>query len=53
LTPLRFAERVRSDLRARRWLRWHCFLIGVTTFLAAWGSSRALMALGIDALALR
>lgn len=53
MTPRRFAQRVRDDLRARRWLRWHCAVIGGLTFLAACLSSFALMWLGTDALALR
>jgi hypothetical protein len=53
MTPQRFAQRVRNDLRARRWLRWHCFLIGLLTLLAGWACSHALMRLGADALWLR
>jgi hypothetical protein len=53
LTPQRFAQRVRDDLRARRWLRWHCSLIGSATLLTAWASSHALMQLGTEALWLR
>jgi hypothetical protein len=53
LTPQRFALRVREDLRARRWLRWHCFLIATLTLLAAWASSHALMRAGVDALSVR
>jgi hypothetical protein len=53
MTSRRFALGVRSDLRARRWLRWHCFLIGSITLLAAWASSHALMQMGADALWLR
>jgi len=49
----RFAQRVRADLRARRWLRWHCSLIGALTLLAAWACSTTLMHLGTDALWLR
>jgi hypothetical protein len=49
----RFAQHVRADLRARRWLRWHCALIGGLTLLAAWACSHALMRLGTDALWLR
>jgi hypothetical protein len=53
LTPQRFAQRVRDDLRARRWLRWHCSLIGSITLFAAWAGSHGLMRLGTDALWLR
>ncbi len=53
MTPQRFAQRVRNDLRARRWLRWHCSLIGLLTLLAGWASSHLLMRLGTDALWLR
>lgn len=53
MTPQRFAQRVRNDLRARRWLRWHCSLIGLLTLLAGWACSHALMRLGTDALWLR
>ena len=53
MTPQRFAQRVRADLRARRWLRWHCSLIGLLTLLAGWACSHALMRLGTDALWLR
>jgi hypothetical protein len=53
MTPQRFAQRVRHDLRARRWLRWHCMLIGLLTLLAGWACSHALMRLGSDALWLR
>jgi hypothetical protein len=53
MTPQRFAQRVRNDLRARRWLRWHCCLIGLLTLLAAWACSHALMRLGVDALSIR
>jgi hypothetical protein len=53
MTPQRFAQRVRADLRARRWLRWHCLLIGLLTLLAGWASSHALMRFGTDALWLR
>jgi hypothetical protein len=53
MTPHRFAQRVRADLRARRWLRWHCSLIGLFTLLAGWACSHALMRLGTDALWVR
>jgi hypothetical protein len=53
VTPHRFAQRVRDDLRARRWLRLHCALIGGVTLLAAWACSHVLMRLGTDALWLR
>ncbi len=53
MTPQRFAQRVRNDLRVRRWLRWHCSLIGLLTLLAGWACSHALMRMGTDALWLR
>ncbi len=53
MTPSRFAHGVRSELRTRRWLRWHCTLISGLTLFAAWGCSHALMLLGTDALWLR
>jgi hypothetical protein len=45
LTPQRFAQRVRDDLRARRWLRWHCSLIGSATLLTATAALIALIGL--------
>jgi hypothetical protein len=53
LTPQRFAQRVRDELRARRWLRWHCSLIASVTLLTTWTCSHALMRLGTDALSVR
>jgi hypothetical protein len=53
VTPQQFALRVRDDLRARRWLRWHCFLIAMLTLAAAWVCSHMLMRSGVDTLALR
>ena len=53
MTPQRFAQRVRADLRARRWLRWHCSLIGLITLLAGWATSHLLMRWGTEALWLR
>ena len=53
MTPQRFAQQVRADLRERRWLRWHCALIGLLTLLAGWACSHVLMRLGSDALWLR
>jgi len=53
MTPQAFARRVRADLQSRRWLRWHCSLIGTLTLLAAWACSHTLMRLGSDALWLR
>ncbi len=49
----RFEQAVRADLVARRWLRWHSFLLGTVCFLAAWTMSATLMRAGIDTLALR
>ena len=53
MTPQRFAQRVRTDLRARRWLRWHCTLIALLTLLVGWACSHTMMRLGTDALWLR
>jgi hypothetical protein len=53
MSSRRFAERVRDDLRARRWLRWHCTLIALLTLATGWAGSHALMHLGADALWLR
>lgn len=53
MTPTRLALQVRADLRARRWLRWHCSLIGGLTLLGAWATSHLLMRSGVDALAWR
>ena len=41
--PLHFERGVRADLRQRRWLRVHAFLLGSLCFLACWGLSAALM----------
>lgn len=48
-----FERNVRVDLQARRWLRWHSFLLGTLCFFTAWALSAGLMRLGVDALALR
>jgi hypothetical protein len=53
VTPRRFVAGVRADLHQRRWLRWHCFLIGTLTLLTAWLASHTLMRLGSEALWLR
>jgi hypothetical protein len=53
VTPQAFAARVRTDLSQRRWLRWHCFLIGALTFFCAWFASHLLMRAGSEALWLR
>ena len=50
---LQFERAVRADLVARRWLRWHTFLLASLCFLVAWGTSAGLMRAGIEALALR
>ncbi len=50
---LQFERAVRADLVARRWLRWHTFLLASLCFLIAWGTSAGLMRAGIEALALR
>jgi hypothetical protein len=49
----RWERAIRDDLRRRRWLRWHCTLIALCTFLAAWTTSYALKQTGVDALAVR
>ncbi len=51
--PLHFERGVRADLRQRRWLRVHAFLLGSLCFLACWGLSAALMRAGVGSLALR
>ncbi len=48
-----FERSVRADLRRRRWLRVHAFLLGVLCFLACWGISAVLMRVGVHGLALR
>jgi hypothetical protein len=53
VTPQQFALRVRDDLHARRWLRWHCFLIATLTLAAAWACSHTLMRMGVELLSLR
>ena len=50
---IRFELAVRADLRQRRWLRVHAFLLGTACFIAAWAISAALMRAGVDSLALR
>lgn len=50
---LKFEHGIRADLRHRRWIRVHVFLIGIVTFGALWGLSHTLMAAGIEAMALR
>jgi hypothetical protein len=49
----RFERKVRADLQARCWLRWHSFLLGTLCFLTAWGLSAGLMRSGVDVLVLR
>lgn len=49
----RFERAVRSDLRARRWLRVHVLMIGLVTFGVLWGLSHALLLAGVHAMALR
>jgi hypothetical protein len=49
----RWEHAIREDLRRRRWLRWHCTLIALCTFLTAWTTSYALKQAGIDALSAR
>lgn len=48
-----FERRVRADLKARRWLRWHAFLLGLLCFATLWAVSAGLMHAGIETLALR
>lgn len=48
-----FERGVRADLRRRRWLRVHAFVLGSLTFLACWALSAALMRAGVGSLALR
>jgi hypothetical protein len=48
-----FEHAVRADLRSRRWLRWHSFLLASTCFALVWAVSASLMYAGVDALALR
>ena len=50
---LHFERGVRADLRRRRWLRVHAFLLGSLCFLACWAISAALMRAGVGSLALR
>ena len=49
----RFEREVRADLKARRWLRWHAFLLGLLCFMVLWAVSAGLMRAGIETLALR
>ena len=44
---LHFERGVRADLRQRRWLRVHAFLLGSLCFLACWAISAALMRAGV------
>lgn len=50
---LHFERGVRADLRQRRWLRVHAFLLGSVCFLACWAISAALMRAGIGSLVVR
>lgn len=50
---LKFESAIRADLRRRRWIRVHVFLIALVTFGVLWGVSHALMVAGIEAMALR
>lgn len=47
------ARAVRADLVTRRWLRWHCMLIGLLTLATAWATSGLLMHAGVGSLAVR
>lgn len=53
MTPLQFERRVRADLRARRWLRWHAMLIATFTLMVAGACSLSLKAAGLHSLGLR
>lgn len=46
-------EAVHADLRRRRWLRWHAFLLAAVCMAVGWGLAAGLRAAGIDSLALR
>jgi hypothetical protein len=46
-------EAVHADLRRRRWLRWHAFLLASICLGAGWAVSAGLMTAGVDSLALR
>jgi hypothetical protein len=50
---LRFERSVRADIRRRRWIRIHVFLIGLVTFAILWGISHTLLLAGIESIALR
>ena len=49
----RFEHAVRADLSARRWLRWHSFLLASVCFGVLWAVSAGLMRAGLGTLALR
>jgi hypothetical protein len=48
-----FERGVRADLRERRWIRLHVFLIGLVTFVGLWALSHALMVAGVASMAAR
>jgi hypothetical protein len=49
----RFVAHVRADLQGRRWMRLHACWIALLTLAAAWGTSHALMVLGLGRLSVR
>lgn len=49
----RFEHSVRADLVARRWLRWHSFLLASVCFGVLWVASASLLRAGLQTLALR
>jgi hypothetical protein len=49
----RFEQAVRADLVARRWLRWHSFLLASVCFAVLWAASASLMHAGMATLAMR
>lgn len=52
-SPLSFEHQTRADVRARRWLRLHVFLVSVVTLLACAAFSHVLMRLGVAHLGVR
>jgi hypothetical protein len=52
-SPLSFEHQTRAEVRARRWLRLHVFLVGAVTLLFCAALSHALMRLGVAHLGAR
>lgn len=52
-SPLSFEHQTRADMRARRWLRLHVFIVSVVTLLACAAFSHVLMRLGVAHLGAR